>query len=111
MSDKKSSFFTGLLFGAVVGGAVYYLLGTEKGKKLQKEIKTKVKPYLDDLSELVENLPEEKEKLLEKMESLKDAVEEKIEDAKVIGEVPHIEKLQERGRKFFKNIKKPTQVN
>lgn len=123
MSDKKDGFLSGLLFGALAGGAAYYIFGTEKGKKLQKEIKKKAKPYLDDLSEVIDSFPEEKEKLMEKVSSFKDSVEEKIEDAKVIGEelgekfddLPHIEELQKRGRaftkRFFKNTKKPTTTN
>lgn len=117
--EKKGSFLGGLLVGAAIGGAAYYLFGTEKGKKLQKELKKKAKPYLDDISDLIDGLPEEKERIFESVENVKEAVVEKIEDVKEIGgeikeniqdNLPHINALQNRGRamakRFFKGIKK-----
>ena len=78
--NKKGGFLTGLMLGALLGGAAYYVFGTEKGKKLQKDIKKLTKPYLNDLSDLVDQWPEEKEKIIERMENIKETIEEKVEE-------------------------------
>jgi len=37
-NNSNSNFFSGFLLGLLVGGAIVFLLGTEKGKKLLKTI-------------------------------------------------------------------------
>lgn len=39
MEHKRNSFFDGLLFGAVLGGAAVFLLGTKKGREVLNLVK------------------------------------------------------------------------
>lgn len=111
--NKKGGFLTGLMLGALLGGAAYYVFGTEKGRKLQKDLKKLAKPYLNDLSDIVDQWPVEKEKIIERMEDIKEAIEEKVEEG--VTSVPRLEELQERSKaitkRFFKNIKKSSNNN
>ena len=125
MCDRKSSFLEGLMVGAVLGVGGYLFLQSDQGKKIQKELKKKAEPYLEDIGDLLEDLKDQSNDLIEKAEEVKNTLEDKIEEGKEQAEdiltdklessLSHIEVLQERGReatatirkKFFKNIKKP----
>lgn len=51
-------FSDGFLLGALIGGAAVFLLGTKKGNKILKSI---TEEGLDGITEIIENLEEERE--------------------------------------------------
>jgi gas vesicle protein len=48
---SNNNFLSGFLLGALIGGAIVFLLGTEKGKKILKAISDE---GLDNLSDILE---------------------------------------------------------
>jgi len=76
-------FSDGFLLGALVGGTAVFLLGTKKGNKILKAISHE---GLDGLTEIIENLEEEREGAKPSPQEVKKAttkppehIEEKIE--------------------------------
>lgn len=80
MQNNNGRFFDGLLFGAIIGGAAVFLLGTNKGNKVLKVLS---EGGLENLTEMFEdfeqgveqgvrktakNIEREGEKELEKVE-------------------------------------------
>lgn len=55
MENKSNKFFDGLLWGAVLGGAVVFFMGTEKGRKLFKTIREEGLAGLHELGDLVQD--------------------------------------------------------
>ncbi len=89
MGNNNGRFMDGLLFGALLGGAAVFLLGTKKGNRLLKIL---TEEGLDSLEELGRTL-EEKEvvpKTIKKVErvaqDLRKNIEEKLEP-KTNGEI------------------------
>ncbi len=123
-NSQKNSFLEGVILGAVAGAAACIFLGSDEGKKMQKVLKKKASPYIDDVVDVLDELKDQSTELLDKAEEVKDALQEKLEDnkekvgsaisEKLEGSLSHIEELQERGReatssirkRFFRNIKK-----
>lgn len=122
MCEKKSGFLEGLTLGAVLAGMAVVFFGTDQGKKIQKNLKKKAGPIIEDL---IFELEEKSAELLEKAEEVKEEVTEKIEEVKetldketgekIDESLSRIQVLQERGRKvvaalrapkFFKGINK-----
>lgn len=122
--NHKSGFLEGITVGVLLGVAVSVLLGTEEGKKIQKSLKKKASPYIEDIVGVLDDLKSQSSSLLEKAEEVKDALGDKLGEKKqelsvavtdtLENSLTHIEELQQRGRdataiirkKFFKNIKK-----
>jgi uncharacterized protein YcfJ len=50
-SKSNNNFLSGFLLGALIGGVIVFLLGTEKGKKILKAISDE---GLDNLSDILE---------------------------------------------------------
>ena len=109
MSDcdchNRHNFFSGILFGALVGaGIVYFLTSTEEGKKIKEQIKKKGESALEDLKDLAADLEEKSEEFKEKAQEIEAQLEEKAGEVKEEG-LGQIEKLREQGRqavgKFF----------
>lgn len=99
-SNKSgNNFFSGFLLGALVGGALVFLLATKKGKKILETISEK---GLDNISNILEEadktadldeVREEKEEITPKREiAVKEAIKEKS-----IEEKPKV-------RRFFRGI-------
>lgn len=66
MSNNESghqggNFLQGLLWGAIIGGGIVFLLGTKKGKRLLKIITEEGLENISDIGELVEDELEEYE--------------------------------------------------
>lgn len=59
-NNNGNGFSTGFLLGAIIGGAVVFFLGTEKGKKLLKTITDEGLENISDLKDFVEDGLEEK---------------------------------------------------
>ncbi len=116
MCEKKSSFFEGVLTGVAIGITGYVLMTTDQGKKITKDLKKKVAPYVDDVADLLEELKDKNSELLDRAEELKSAIEEKVEEVKedltpavtkqLEKSLTSIEDLQERGRKAVAAIRK-----
>lgn len=130
--SKGKSFLSGLIIGGLLGAGLYYLFGTENGKKMQKELKKKGKETAEQLDDLLFDLEEKgkvfKEKAEEVAKEVKGQVTEKIGEVSDVAKVQlgekldntldKIEKLQEHGRevteslhsdikhRFFKNLPK-----
>lgn len=107
-----SGFVIGFVLGAMAGAVLFFLFGTEKGKKLKEELQKKGKFSFKNLSDLLEDFEEKgvefKKKAGEITKQLEKKVESKAPEIKKAAEkeLTHIKKLQERGRKiagrFFK---------
>ena len=96
MSDEKSSNISTLILGVAIGAALTYLFTTNKGQKIKERLLTEGKSLLEGIGEKISNLEEE---ILDE----KDEIEEKLEEGiKAVEEVPqHIEQIQKKGRRFF----------
>lgn len=127
--QKNKGFLNGLILGGLVGAGLFFLLGTEKGKKIQKKLKEGGKKAAESMEDLVKELEEKGKELEEKAQEVKEQIQEKIEDTKenikdqvserIDSTLSHIEALQDKGRettsqihdtlkkRFFKNIPKP----
>ena len=109
MCEKKSSFFEGVLTGVAIGITGYVLMTTDQGKKITKDLKKKVAPYVDDVADLLEELKDKNSELLDRAEELKSAIEENLTPAvtkQLEKSLTSIEDLQERGRKAVAAIRK-----
>lgn len=73
------SFWVGMFLGGLLGAALIVLLGTDKGKKLAKQLQEEGLDLWDDTKGKF-NL--KKDELLEKANKIKDVVMEKAEDVK-----------------------------
>ena len=115
MCDQEDKgFLKGLVIGGLIGTGLYFLFGTEKGKKIQKELKEKGKEAAEKIEGLLDELEEKGEDLEKKVEEVKKQIQERIEDTgeitkEQIGEkldstLDKIEQLQERGRQTTASI-------
>ncbi len=129
-THRDNSFWVGLFLGGLVGALVIVVLGTEKGKKLLKNLEEKGLDFLEDTSDTVEEklevLQEKGQDLVGQSREVGAQVIQKVEEVKddvtqtavaqADATLAHIEALQERGRqstaelrkKLFKNIPKKT---
>lgn len=94
MSDEKNNNLSTLILGVAIGAALTYLFTTKRGQKIKDRLLTEGQGLLEDIGEKISNLEEE---ILEE----KDEVEEKLEEG-TKAEIPqHIEQIQKKGRRFF----------
>lgn len=78
MSDQ-SKFIAGVLLGAAAGAAVAYLLSTEQGRELVKELKDKVSSLGEELSETAKQVEAEISDALNKGKQWADDAQSKAE--------------------------------
>lgn len=81
---NEKGIFSGLVLGGLIGAGLYFLFGTEEGKKMQKELKKRGEKAADKLQDLVSELEEKgsefKEKALEVAEEVKEEVGDRVDD-------------------------------
>ncbi len=105
--QNERSFLAGLIIGGTIGALLVFLFGTDKGKKIRKELKEKGADILDDLDDILDEIEEKGKELKRKTEKIKEEVTEKASEFKEkAGEevmeklndtLVKIENLQERG--------------
>ena len=115
MSDcdchHQNNFFSGLVFGALLGaGLVYFLTSTEEGKKIRKQIRQKGEDALEELQDLIKDFEEKGEEFKQKALVVENQLAERVGEVKEEG-LEEIEKLREQGRqavgKFFTRNGRP----
>lgn len=97
-NKPNNNFFSGLLLGALIGAALVFLLGTEKGKKILKAISEEGEGKISNI--------------LDKIESSVDLEDESLEDEKIVAPKRKIaEKVEKvvvevkpRVKRFFRGI-------
>ena len=114
MSDYEhhgSNFFSGLVFGAIIGGGlVWFLTQTRQGEKIRKQVKEKSKDTIDNLTDLIEEIEEKGKEFKKKVKDIQEELSQKACESK--GEIAEkaqqglskVEELQERGRKAAKKF-------
>lgn len=112
MNNKGGGFFSGFLWGMIIGATIVFLLGTKKGKRLLKIISEEGL----ELSELLgADTVEEFEKEIEHKPSKKKSVQksvkteepsEAVEEQKHPGNGSVIKKITSPARRFFRGIPK-----
>lgn len=111
-NQTGNGFLIGFILGAITGAAFLFFFGTEKGRRLKKEIQKKGKFSFKSLADLLEEFEEKGIEFKKKAQQITDKLEMKKENApqavvkKTEAKLTHIKKLQEQGRKiarrFFK---------
>jgi gas vesicle protein len=96
-NKSNNNFFGGFLFGVLIGAAIVFLLGTEKGKKILKTISENGMDNLD-------NLLEKAGKATDLDEVYEEEEDEIIPETKVIARESVEEKPKT--RRFFRGISK-----
>lgn len=103
-------FFNGLLFGALIGAGAFYLLGTEKGKKI---LKTVTELGLDGITEVDDMVDEEMDGEMEEEELTKPGKKINTEGPEIIETIEAIETVAPKKptplhhvKRIFKNISK-----
>lgn len=89
-NNHSGRFIDGLLLGAILGGAIVFLLGTEKGKKI---LKTITEEGFEGLGEIAKDLENEAKK---ETKVQLNKLEDKIED---LGESIVVESSNGNGHK------------
>lgn len=109
MSKDKhdSGFMAGLVFGAIVGGAMALFLGGEEGDEVRKNLKKKGKTLFKNLDLLVdETVGEGLGAIGDSKEEVKTAVEESTEEVKKAVDTIKKEGKKSAGRFFLRAGKK-----
>lgn len=106
MGNNNGRFSDGLIFGAILGGAAVFLLGTEKGNKV---LKLMIEEGRVGFSELMDEIEDYKKQAREVVEVMQDDInEEEVDDMEkaVEGdkseEKSHEEKAKSSTKRFFK---------
>jgi DNA-binding PadR family transcriptional regulator len=93
--DHGNKFFSGFLFGAIIGGGIVFLLGTEKGKKILASL---TEEGLENFNEFMEEgagdeeIEEEVEEIVEEKSPNGNGISEKKEIKEVKEEKPSVRK-------------------
>jgi gas vesicle protein len=110
MSKEKpdsGGFMAGLVFGAIVGGAMAMFLGGEEGEEVRKNLRQKGKVIFKNLGLLIdETISEGTGVVEESKEEVKKAVEESREEVKKVVDTVKDEGKKSVRRFFFKAGKK-----
>ena len=73
MESKRNNFFDGLLLGALLGGAAFFLLGTKKGREVLKLVKEEGRDrfgkFEDMFQEYEESMGDEVDDITEELKS------------------------------------------
>jgi uncharacterized membrane protein YgaE (UPF0421/DUF939 family) len=88
-----NGFFSGFVFGLLVGGLVVFLLATKKGKKVLKAISEE---GLDKVSDILEKT--------ERKADLEEVYEEEEELTLPKRKIVHREEVEVKPRRFFRGI-------
>ncbi|RJR16291.1 hypothetical protein C4579_00440 [Candidatus Microgenomates bacterium] len=121
-------FWIGLFLGGVIGALIIVLMGTDKGKKLLRQLQDDSEDFFEhkrsDIEKKVAQLEQKGAELIEQGKAIQEEVMDSVRETKsevskdaaerVDEALSHIEALQERGRKntadlrkrLFKNIPK-----
>jgi hypothetical protein len=111
----NSRFSDGFLFGALVGGAVVFLLGTRKGNRVLKIISEEgidgLTRFVEETSENIDNFIEEKDLSVNSEQKKKDVhnEEQDHQPKELVTEVIPVENVVEgktKPHRFFKRTKK-----
>ena len=100
-SGQDGKFFSGFLFGLLVGAAIVFLLGTQKGKRLLKTISEE---GADNISEILNRVDKDKnlnEMVAEEAEDEDTSVREFKEEGRILEE-----RAKPRVRRFFRGVSK-----
>lgn len=112
MNSKGGGFFSGFLWGMIIGVALVFLLGTKKGKRLLKVISEEgleLSELLgaDGLEEFEEEVVQKPPKKKSVQKSLKtEEQSEVVEEPKHTGNGSVIKKITSPARRFFRGIPK-----
>jgi gas vesicle protein len=104
-SHVDMSFWVGMFIGGLIGAALIVLLGTDKGKKLAKQLQEEGLDLWDDTRDKIDL---KKEDLIEKAVKVKDIITEKALDAKeeTVEQVTmKVEALEERSNELIEKGK------
>lgn len=77
---KEKGILKGLFIGGLISAAAYYLLATENGKKIQKELAKKGKKAASHVQDLIAELEEKSLEFKDKAEEVAAAIQEKTEE-------------------------------
>lgn len=77
---SKKGFWGGLLSGAAVVGGLFFLFGTDEGKKVQKVIKKKGTEAAHELKDLAKDWEKKSKELKGKAEDFAGEVKERVEE-------------------------------
>lgn len=82
MSENKDSRGSSscFLLGALLGAGLFFLFGTEEGKKVKNQLVKKGKGLIDDFPEIVKDLEKQGEEFVQKAEEVKKNLEKKTKD-------------------------------
>jgi hypothetical protein len=97
-------FSDGLLFGAILGGAAVFLLGTKKGNRVLKVLTEEGMAQFNDILDDIEEARNEA-KAIEADENEEDFEEMVVEEPKINGESTHTQSKSKSSKRFFKNSK------
>jgi hypothetical protein len=97
-------FSDGLLFGAILGGAAVFLLGTKKGNRVLKVLTEEGMAQFNDILEEIEEARNEA-KTIEADESEEDFEEMVVEEPKLNGNNNQTESKPKSSKRFFKKSK------
>jgi len=115
MSDEQRfnqkdapSFLNGLLLGAAVGAAGFFLFGTKKGRKVKKALLEGGAKTFDDLKKTAKDLEKKSKKISKKAVVKKVELEKKAEltQKKVAIEIKEAERELKEAQKKAQKIKK-----
>jgi hypothetical protein len=104
---NNGRFSDGFVMGALAGGALVFLLGTEKGNRVLKLIMEEGRASLSDLMDDIEEYKEEAKEVMEMAEEDDvegEGVDEVVEEPPVANGNGHSEKSKST-RKFFRKTK------
>ena len=94
-------FTDGLLFGAIIGGAAVFLLGTKKGNRVLKVLTEEGMAQFNDILEEFEAAKNEAREI-ESDDTQEDEEEIILEESKTNGEITHTESKSKPTKRFFK---------
>lgn len=90
MSRNDDNFSKGFILGSIVGAGLFFLLGTEKGKKTQRAFKKRGEELVDTLSGVSEKAQREGERVKKELSKRADKVRKEISEK--------IEEVEEKAR-------------
>lgn len=98
--DHNNGFMSGVMLGAILGGAGVFLLGTKKGNKILKILTEEGIDTLSEASELLSETYEEKKPMVEKaIHELPSAVED-------LADSSEIKNVIKKAKRIFKQASK-----
>lgn len=101
--NGNGRFSDGLIFGAILGGAAVFLLGTEKGNKVLKLMIEEGRAGFSDIMEEIDDYKNQAKEMVEVMEddAHEEVADEKAPEVAKNGESSH-ESKSDPHKRFFK---------